>query len=85
MSQHVQSEGDLALIRKWGNKIKGLNLDEPNDVEILNTPTYRDEFPNMELEDILYSQHLIILNLKKENAELRRDLTGHNTSLNQNY
>ncbi len=59
--------------------------EDANDLSILNTEAYRQEFPNMELEDILHSQHLIILNLKKRVAELEHDLYHHNTSLNQNY
>jgi len=59
---------------------------EPDDLEILNTESYRAEFPNLSDSDIMWSQHQIILNQKKEIAELREALYGHHTKcLNENY
>ncbi len=57
-----------------------------DDIAVLNTPTYRDEFPGLSLEDVCWSQHNIILQQKKEIAALREALYGHNDKcLNQNY
>ena len=44
----------------------------PNDLSILDNP-----FEGYSKDDIIYSQHAIILQQKKEIAELKQQLTGH--------
>lgn len=56
-----------------------------DDIKIFESETYKDAFPGLTEQDIIYSQHQIILNLKKRVADLESILYGHNISLNQNY
>jgi hypothetical protein len=70
---------------KNGDTIFSPKYNEPNDIEILNTESYRAEFPNLSDSDIMWSQHQIILKQKKQIAELEAALIGHNISLNGNY
>ncbi len=56
-----------------------------NDIEILNTPTYTDEFQGMKLEDVIWGMHQVIKKQEEEIAELKKQLTGHLPSLNKNY
>ena len=68
-----------------GHKELSELLPNPDDIEILNTESYRQEFPNLDLPDICWAQHQIILKQKIEIAELQERLYGKNISLNQNY
>ncbi len=67
--------------RWWGCGSEWLDKNDPNDIEILNTDSYRQEFPNLNDSEIIWSQHQIILKQKIEIAELREALFGHHASL----
>jgi len=60
------------------NRMKEYAVD---DLSVLNTESYRQEFPTLDLPDICWAQHQIILKQKIEIAELREALFGHHASL----
>ncbi len=68
-----------------GHKELSELLPNPNDIEILNTESYRQEFPGLNSDEIIWSQHQIILKQKIEIAELQDKLNGHLKSIPINY
>lgn len=66
--------------RKITERFYPNNYQSENDISILDNP-----FEGYSMDDIIYSQHQIILKQKKEIAELRESLYAHNVSLNGNY
>lgn len=63
-----------------GHKELSELLPEVDDLAILDNP-----FEGYDKDSIIWSQHQIILNLKKEVADLKLQMIGHLPSLNQNY
>jgi len=54
-----------------------INQKNPDDLIILQSETYKDAFPGLNSEEIIWSQHQLILNLKKEIFDLKQQMTGH--------
>jgi len=50
---------------------------EADDLSILESETYKDAFPGLNEQEIIWSQHQLILNLKKEIFDLKQQMTGH--------
>ena len=54
--------------------------------ELMQSDMYKpEELQHLSDPEIIWCQHQLILKQKKEIFELKQDLIGNNTSLNQNY